>query len=51
MGEIIWLYYGAKWPMVRAGKNYGLSEGKTRELARTGAAWIDCALAGMREAA
>ena len=42
MGDIIWLYFGAKWPMVRVGKLYGISEGKTRELARAGAAWIDC---------
>lgn len=51
MGDIIWLYYGAKWPMARVGKHYGMSEGKTRELARAGAAWIDCAIAGIREAA
>jgi len=51
MGDIIWLYYGAKWPMVRVGKFYGLSEGKTRELARAGAAWVDCSLAEMREIA
>lgn len=44
MGDIIWLYYGAKWPMVRVGKHYGISEGKARELARAGAAWIDCVL-------
>lgn len=51
MGDIIWLYYGAKWPMVRVGKHYGISEGKTRELARAGAAWIDCAVHSMRQAA
>lgn len=51
MGDIIWLYYGAKWPMARVGKHYGISEGKTRELARAGVAWIDCAVSGMREAA
>lgn len=44
MGDIIWLYYGAKWPMMRVGKYYGISEGKTRELARAGVAWIDCAI-------
>lgn len=48
MGEVIWLYYGAKWPMVRVGKHFGLSEGKTRELARAGAAWVDCAVSGKR---
>jgi len=48
MGDIIWLYYGAKWAMVRVGKHYGISEGKARELARAGAAWIDCAISDMR---
>lgn len=51
LGDIIWFYFGAKWPMVRVGKYYGISEGKARELARTGAAWIDCAVSIMREAA
>lgn len=51
MGDMIWLYYGAKWPMVRVGKHFGLSEGKARELVRAGAAWVDCALAGIREVA
>jgi hypothetical protein len=51
MGDIIWLYYGAKWPMLRVGKHYGISEGKARELARAGVAWIDCAVSSMRQAA
>lgn len=51
MGDIIWLYYGAKWPMLRVAKHYCMSEGKTRELARAGAAWVDCAVANFREAA
>jgi hypothetical protein len=51
MGDIIWLYFGAKWPMARVGKHYGISEGKARELARAGTAWIDCAIGDMREAA
>lgn len=51
MGDIIWLYYGAKWPMARVGKHYGISEGKTRELARAGAAWVDCAIDQTRSAA
>lgn len=51
MGDIIWLYYGAKWPMVRVGKHYGISEGKARELARAGVAWVDCAISEFREAA
>ncbi len=51
MGDIIWLYYGAKWPMIRVGKHYGLSEGKARELARGGVAWIDCAIDEKRQVA
>ncbi|WP_180205489.1 antiterminator Q family protein [Pseudomonas sp. SbOxS1] len=51
MGDVIWLYFGAKWPMARVGKYYGTSEGKTRELVRAGAAWIDCAVGSMRVAA
>lgn len=51
MGDIVWLYYGDKWAMARVGKYYGISEGKARELARAGVAWIDCAVCGMREAA
>ncbi|MBT1262521.1 antitermination protein Q [Pseudomonas sp. VS40] len=51
MGDIIWLYYGAKWPMVRVGKHYGLSEGKARELTRAGSAWIDCVVHVMHPAA
>ena len=51
MGDVIWLYYGAKWPMVRVGRHYGISEGKARELARAGAAWIDCAISVLRDAA
>ncbi|WP_339466236.1 antiterminator Q family protein [Pseudomonas lurida] len=51
MGDIIWLYYGAKWPMVRVGKQYGISEGKTRELTRAGSAWIDCVVQHMYTAA
>ena len=51
MGDILWLYYGAKWPMVRVGKYFGLSEGKTRELARAASAWVDCVLTSSLEAA
>lgn len=51
MGDVVWLYFGAKWPMLRVGKHYGLSEGKTRELVRAGAAWIDCAVEMLRHAA
>lgn len=51
MGDIIWLYYGVKWPMMRVGKHYGISEGKARELARGGVAWIDCAIDEKRQVA
>lgn len=51
MGDIVWLYYGAKWPMVRVGKYYGISEGKARELARASVAWIDCAVSDIRKVA
>jgi len=51
MGDIIWLYFGAKWPMARVGKHYGISEGKARELARAGTAWIDCAVGGILKVA
>jgi hypothetical protein len=44
MGDVVWLYFGAKWPMVRVGRHFGISEGKARELVRAGSAWIDCAI-------
>lgn len=50
MGDVVWLYFGVKWPMVRVGKHYGMSEGKSRELVRAGA-WIDSAVEGFRLAA
>jgi hypothetical protein len=51
MGDILWLYYGAKWPMIKVGKYFKLSEGKTRELARAASAWVDCALTSYLNAA
>lgn len=51
MGDVVWLYFGAKWPMVRVGKYYSMSEGKARELVRAGAAWIDCAVSVIHNAA
>ncbi|QWA30480.1 antiterminator Q family protein [Pseudomonas sp. RC3H12] len=51
MGDMIWLYYGAKWPAVRVGRHYGFSEMKARELIKAGGAWIDCVLDGLRDAA
>jgi hypothetical protein len=51
MGDMIWLYYGAKWPAVRVGRHYGVSEMKARELIKAGVAWIDCVLEQLKEAA
>jgi len=51
MGDMVWLYYGAKWPAVRVGRQYGVSEMKARELIKAGVAWIDCALDTLKEAA
>lgn len=51
MGDMIWLYYGAKWPAIRVGRHYGVSEMKARELIKAGVAWVDCALDTLREAA
>ncbi|MFJ5297478.1 antiterminator Q family protein [Pseudomonas sp. NPDC088368] len=51
MGDMIWLYYGAKWPAVRVGRQYGVSEMKARELIKAGVAWIDCALDTLKQAA
>ncbi len=51
MGDMIWLYYGAKWPAIRVGKHYGVSEMKARELIKAGVAWIDCVLEALKEAA
>jgi hypothetical protein len=51
MGDMLWLYYGAKWAAVRVGRQYGMSEGKARELIKAGVAWVDCVLERVREAA
>jgi len=51
MGNFIWLYFGAKWPALRIGRENGIGEAKARELIKAGVAWIDCALEGIREAA
>lgn len=50
MGDFIWFYFGAKWPMLRLGRHHKMSEAKARELIRAGVAWIDCALEGNRYA-
>lgn len=44
MGTFIWLYYGAKWPAMRIGRQFDMSEGKARQLIQAGVAWLDCAL-------
>ena len=51
MGDIIWLYFGAKWPALRIGREFKMSEAKARELMKTGVAWIDCAIENIRDAA
>ncbi|WP_150571815.1 antiterminator Q family protein [Pseudomonas fluorescens] len=51
MGDMVWLYYGAKWPASRVGRHYNVSEMKARELIKAGVAWIDCVLDALRQAA
>ncbi|GAB7533661.1 hypothetical protein PS3A_60770 [Pseudomonas sp. 3A(2025)] len=51
MGDFVWLYFGAKYPALRIGKEAGLGEAKARELIKAGVAWIDAALENLREAA
>lgn len=51
MGDFIWLYFGAKWPALRVGRENNMSEAKARELIKAGVAWIDAALEVLREVA
>ena len=51
MGLFLWLYFGAKWTMVRIGESAGISERSTREVIRSGVGWIDGVLHGMSDAA
>lgn len=51
MGEMVWLYFGAKWPAIRVGRHFEISEAKARELIKAGVAWVDSSLEMMREAA
>lgn len=51
IGDCLWLHFGAKWPALRIGRHYRISEAKARELIRCGVAWVDCALDRMRDAA
>lgn len=48
MGDFLWLYFGAKWPMVRVGEHARMSERSAREVIKQGVAWIDCALDQIR---
>ncbi|MNF91443.1 hypothetical protein D3C84_740450 [compost metagenome] len=49
MGDIVWLYFGAKWPAIRVGRYHQVSEGKARELMKAGVAWIDCVLESIKD--
>lgn len=51
MGFFIWLYFGAKWPALRIGRQFNIGEAKAREIIKAGVAWVDCALENLREAA
>ena len=56
MGLFLWLYFGAKWTMVRIGESAGggttgISERSVREIIKSGVGWIDGVLHGMSEAA
>ncbi|MFK3973754.1 antiterminator Q family protein [Pseudomonas sp. NPDC087358] len=44
MGDFVWLYFGAKWTMVRIGEAHKMSERSAREIIRNGVSWIDGAL-------
>ncbi|QXH63799.1 antitermination protein Q [Pseudomonas azerbaijanorientalis] len=51
MGDVVWLYFGAKWPAIRVGRFHQVSEGKARELMKAGVAWIDCVLESIKDGA
>ena len=51
MGDFIWLYFGAKWPALRVGRENYMSEAKARELIKAGVAWIDASLEALAEVA
>lgn len=51
MGLFLWLYFGAKWTMVRVGESAGISERSAREIIKAGVGFIDGYLHGMIEAA
>lgn len=51
MGDFVWLYFGAKWPALRVGKEHGMSEAKARELIKSGVAWVDASLDALLQSA
>jgi len=51
MGLFLWLYFGAKWTMVRVGESNKMSERSAREIIKSGVGWIDGVLHGMSDAA
>lgn len=51
MGDFLWLYFGAKWPALRIGREHSVSEAKAREIIKAGVAWVDGALEAYRDAA
>lgn len=44
LGVLVLAYYGDGQSALSIGKEYGMSEAKTRELIKAGVAWIDCVL-------
>ena len=51
MGDLIWLYYGEKWPALKIGRRNNIGEAKARELIKTGVGWIDAKLENLIQAA
>ena len=51
MGLFLWLYFGAKWTMVRIGESGNMSERSAREIIKAGVGWIDGVLHGISDAA
>lgn len=51
MGDFVWLYYGAKWTMVRLGESARMSERSAREIVKGGVGFIDGYLQAISEVA
>lgn len=51
MGDFVWLYFGAKYPALRIGRDHKMSEARARSIISTGVGWIDGRLENMRAAA